>query len=169
MAAVKPERGTIQGWHVLAGMIVFFGIIFVVNGVFLVSALNTHTGIVSQQPYRKGLDYNARIAADARQQKRGWTHVASLDVKQGIARLELADKQGRPVSGLSVRGFLGRPSTEQHDTRVTLSETETPGIYSAPVGALSPGNWLLQLEVRETKSDGIEVAYRLKERLWLKP
>ena len=68
MAAVKTERGTIQGWHVLVGMIVFFGIIFAVNGVFLVSALNTHTGIVSQQPYRKGLDYNARIAADARQE-----------------------------------------------------------------------------------------------------
>ena len=81
----------------------------------------------------------------------------------------LADKQGRPISGLSVQGFIGRPSTEQHDTRVTLRETETPGTYSARVGALSPGNWLLQLEVREQKSDGIEVAYRLKERLWLKP
>lgn len=169
MAAAKTERGTIQGWHVLAGMIAFFGVIFAVNGVFLVSALTTHTGIVSKQPYRKGLDYNKRIAAAALQQKTGWTHTVSLDHKQGIARFVLADKHGRPVSGLAVQGFLGRPSTEQHDTQLTLRETATPGTYSAHVGTLAPGNWLLQLEAREATSDGTKIAYCLRKRLWLKP
>ena len=170
MPANNTERGTIQGWHVLVGMIVFFGIIFAVNGIFLVSALNTHTGIVSKQPYRKGLDYNDRIAADARQQKLGWAHTVALDQKEGAARLVLTDKQGRPVSGLDVQGFLGRPSTDQHDTRLAMQETGAPGTYSAKIGALEPGNWLLQVEARETKSDGVEaVVYRLRKRLWLKP
>jgi len=169
MAAAKTERGTIQGWHVLAGMIAFFGVIFAVNGVFLVSALTTHTGIVSKQPYRKGLDYNDRIAADVLQQKVGWTHAVNLDREQGTVRLVLADKQGRPVSGLDVQGFLGRPSTDQHDARLTWRETAQPGTYSAKVGKLALGNWLLQLEVRETTSDGAKIAYRLRKRLWLKP
>lgn len=169
MAATNRERGTIQGWHVLVGMIAFFGVIFAVNGVFLVSALNTHTGIVSKQPYRKGLDYNDRIAADERQQKLGWTHTIALDQKSEDARLVLADKHGRPVSGLDVQGFLGRPSTEQHDTRIAMEEQGTPGTYIAKVGALEPGNWLLAVEARETKSDRAAVVYRLRKRLWLKP
>ncbi len=169
MIASKTERGTIQGWHVLAGMIVFFGIIFAVNGFFLMSALNTHTGIVSKQPYRKGLDYNDRIAADARQQKLGWTPAISLDQKQGIVRFVLTDKQGLPVPGLLVHGFIGRPSTERHDARFSMQETATPGTYSAKVGQLQSGNWLLQLEAREAKSDRVDVTYRLRKRLWLKP
>lgn len=169
MAATRTERGTIQGWHVLAGMIAFFGVIFAVNGVFLVSALNTHTGIVSQQPYRKGLDYNQRIAADARQQQRGWVDQVALDRAQGVARLVLADKDGQPVTGLAVRGFLGRPSTQQHDTRLTFEETATPGTYTARVGQRAPGNWLLQLEAREAGAQENDVAYRLRKRLWLKP
>ena len=167
MAATRAERGTIQGWHVLAGMIVFFGIIFAVNGVFLVSALNTHTGIVSQQPYRKGLDYNQRIAADVRQQQRGWVDQVTLDGEQGDVRLVLADKAGQPVTGLVVAGFLGRPSTQQYDVPVTLEETATAGTYAAQVGGLAPGNWLVQLEARAAGGD--DVAYRLRKRLWLKP
>ncbi|MGI9477786.1 MAG: FixH family protein [Hyphomicrobiaceae bacterium] len=169
MATAKTERGTIQGWHVLVGMIAFFGIIFAVNGVFLVSALNTHTGIVSKQPYRKGLDYNDRIAADARQRKLGWAHTIVLDQRKGDASLVLSDKLGRPISGLDVQGVLGRPSTERYDMRLAMQEAGTPGTYSAKVGALEPGNWLLQVEAREKKSDGAEVVYRLRKRLWLKP
>lgn len=169
MTVMKTERGTIQGWHVFAGMIVFFGIIFAVNGVFLVSALKTHTGIVSQQPYRKGLDYNDRIAADVRQRRSGWSHAVHLDQKQGVVRLVLTDKQDRPVSGLLVQGFLGRPSTEQHDARFSMRETVTPGTYSVTVGKLEAGNWLLQLKAREAKLDRVAVVYRLRKRLWLKP
>ena len=56
-------EGVITGRHVLIGMLVFFGVILGVNGMFLYSALSTYTGVVSDEPYRKGLNYNERIEA----------------------------------------------------------------------------------------------------------
>lgn len=171
MAAMsKQEQGfTIQGWHVLAGMLAFFGIIFTVNAVFLVSALRTHTGIVSQQPYRKGLDYNNRISAYARQKALGWSHAVEIDMARKQVRLTLVDRHGRPVSGLLVNGFIGRPATEQYDRAVSLVETAKPGTYSADVEDLSPGNWLVQIEASEQRTGSSEIVYRLRKRLWLKP
>lgn len=170
MALSKADNATggIQGWHVLAGMVAFFGVIFAVNGFFLASALSTHTGIVSKQPYRKGLDYNRRIAADARQQKLGWRHDIALAPDRRSVAVTLADRNGRPVTGLHVEGFIGRPSTEQHDVRVALREV-TPGRYTADIAALAPGNWLIQFAAQRATSAGTETAYRLRKRLWLKP
>ena len=37
------------------------------------SALSTHTGLVANEPYRKGLHYNERIEADERQARLGWS------------------------------------------------------------------------------------------------
>lgn len=167
MPAKKADAGTIKGGHVLAGILVFFGVIFAVNGVFLYAALDTHTGLVSKQPYRRGLDYNDRIAADERQKIRGWTHRVQLDLAKTKLRLDLADKHGRPVSGLRIKGFVGRPSTVQHDLPVHLAETE-PGTYTANLTRLSGGNWLVQLDASELKPAGPETVYRLKERVWLK-
>ena len=44
-------------------------------------AMSTHTGLVANEPYRKGLHYNDRIDADARQARLGW--VDTLDVTPG--------------------------------------------------------------------------------------
>ncbi len=168
MASTDTETWTITGWHVLAAVVLFFGTVFAVNGVFLYSALQTHTGIVSQQPYRKGLEYNQRIAADERQQQLGWTHRVGLDAAAGRVNVSLIDRHGRPVSGLEITGFIGRPSTVQHDVRLNFAETTRPGLYSAPVSGLEPGNWLAQLEVSRLKPKGPEIVYRLRKRLWLK-
>jgi nitrogen fixation protein FixH len=156
---------------VLAGMVAFFGTIFAVNGVLLYKALSTHSGIVSQEPYRKGLHYNDRVDADERQRALGWREDIALDTN-GQVGVKLANSTGGAVTDLSITGYLGRPSTTKHDIKVALKEVE-PGQYSAGVGALEGGAWLLALEARPTV-DGREAAaaepiYRLKRRLWLKP
>ena len=56
----------IRGRHVLIGFIVFFGLIFLVNGVFLYYALTTFGGGETSNPYRKGLHYNETLAEAAR-------------------------------------------------------------------------------------------------------
>ena len=168
MAATNAEPFTLKGWHVLAGMIAFFGVIFAVNGVFLAAALSTHTGIVSKQPYRKGIDYNDRIAAGERQQALGWSADADLDTKAQRLLLKLMDRNGRPVTGLMAQAVIGRPATEQFDLSVPLLEAAVPGTYDAQVGDLAPGSWLLQIEISEPQSQGSEIVYRLRKRLWLK-
>ena len=55
----------------------FFATVFVVNGAMIYSAVSTHSGLVANEPYRKGLHYNERIAADERQARLGWTEMRS--------------------------------------------------------------------------------------------
>jgi len=80
LMAASPEVQGLRGRHVLFAFLGFFGVIFAVNGVFLYAALSTHTGVVANEPYRKGLNYNQRIAAFQAQEQLGW---AEDDARSG--------------------------------------------------------------------------------------
>ena len=62
----------IRGRHVLIGMIAFFGLIFLANGIFLYYALTTFGGGEKGSPYRSGLRYNETLAEAARAAELGW-------------------------------------------------------------------------------------------------
>ncbi len=161
-------RQVIKGWHVLAALIGFFGVIFAVNGAFLYFALGSYTGVVSQEPYRKGLAYNDRIAADQRQAALGWTRTLKLDAAGQVA-LTLRDQHDRPVSGLQVMALIGRPSTAQHDVTVRLLEGPA-GVYNAAIARRDSGAWIVSLTAKTVTADGAaQTVYRVKERIWLKP
>jgi nitrogen fixation protein FixH len=163
----QAKKGEIRGIHVLLCFVAFFGVIFSVNGVFLYSALATYTGIVSNQPYRKGIEYNERIAADVRQKELGWSEAVAFDRQGGRLVLTINDRNGAPVTGLQVAGLMGRPSTQRHDIQVRLAENR-PGEYEALVGEHDDGVWLVQLEAATLRDGARETVYRLRKRLWLK-
>ena len=48
--------------------VIAFIIVFAVNGVFVYTAINTNRGVVTENAYEKGLDFN-RIVAEVRKQK----------------------------------------------------------------------------------------------------
>lgn len=166
--AQNDEKG-ITGRHVLYGLIGFFAVVFAVNGYFLYAALSTYTGVVSAEPYRKGLHYNERIAADERQHARGWRDKLALTPTADAITVELEDSEGRAISGLRIEGLIGRPSTTEHDMMLRMQET-TPGRYEASFNKLNAGTWLVALEASERAGADVEsVVYRLRKRLWLKP
>ena len=134
----------LQGRHVLAVFLAFFAAVFVANGAMIYSALSTHTGLVANEPYRKGLHYNERIAADARQAQLGWVETIEV-TRDGHVSLALAQADGRPVGSLKIVGVLGRPSTNRHDVQLALAE-KAPGRYEAQVQPLAEGNWIVALE-----------------------
>jgi len=151
---------------VLIALIGFFGVIFAVNGYFIYSALKTHSGVVAIEPYRKGLAYNDRIAAEERQSRLGWN--GTLDVERnGTIALTIADRDGHAVSGQVVTATIGRPVNGKDDLGVSLVEVE-PGRYAAVVGALASGAWILSAEVAEARN-ATQPSYRLRRRVWLKP
>jgi nitrogen fixation protein FixH len=160
-----PRQRGLQGRHVLAAFLAFFGAVFLVNGTMIYSAVSTHTGLVANEPYRKGLAYNERIAAGERQAHLGW--VETLEVsRDGHVTLALAEPDGRAVVGLRVAGSLGRPATNRHDIALELAET-APGRYEARAAAVASGSWLVTLEARR-RADA-EPVYRTRRRLWLEP
>ena len=155
----------LQGKHVLIACLGFFGVIFAVNGMFLYSALSTYTGVVAQEPYRKGLHYNDRIAAGVEQDQLGWSHEVVLTGNTLSVLLTNAD--GKPVSGLRLTGTFGRPSTNRHDIVLRFSE-EQPGRYTATLDSIEPGTWLAGFDAIWPYSETREPIYRARKRLWLK-
>jgi nitrogen fixation protein FixH len=143
----------------------FFGTVFVVNGALIYEAVSTHTGLVANEPYRKGLAYNARIGADERQARLGWTETLEVG-GDGHVTFALAEPDGRAVQGLKVEGVLGRPATNRQDIKLALIERE-PGRYEVQAGSIAAGNWLIALEAREQV--GADPVYRMRRRLWIKP
>jgi nitrogen fixation protein FixH len=160
---VRRPRG-VQGRHVLAVSCVFFAIVFAVNGVLIYEAMSTHTGLVAHEPYRKGLAYNDRIGADERQALLGWSDRLEV-MRDGLIVLTLTEAD-RPVGGLKIVGTLGRPATNRHDLKLVFAETAA-GRYEAQANGISPGSWLVTLEMR--KQIDAEPTYRSRKRLWITP
>jgi nitrogen fixation protein FixH len=160
---VVPASGGLKGRHVLMMLLAFFGVVFTVNGVFLAKALSTYAGVVSKEPYVKGLHYNERIAAGERQAQLGWQETASVGL-DGTVVSELREADGRPVTNLAIKGTIGRPATGSLDRPISLRETE-PGRYVAAVGPLEPGSWVLSLEA--AAGGDTQPIYRLRRRVWL--
>jgi nitrogen fixation protein FixH len=162
----SPQSGRVlTGRHVLLCFLAFFGVIFAVNGYFLSVALSTHTGVVSVEPYRKGLKYNDRIAAAERQHALGWQDEISIAADGLRLTLVMRDRDGQPVRNLQVTGALGRPVTTREDVGLALVETE-PGRYESALPAEEHGAYIATLEARG--ADGTpDVLYRTRKRLWV--
>ena len=154
----------LTGRDVLIGIVAFFAVVFGVNAYFVRVALSTHTGVVANEPYRKGLHYNDRIADDTRQASLGWESGVALDEQEKLLSFTVSDASGLPVRGLTVTAAVGRPATSGEDVSLTLAEA-APGTYSADATSLSHGAYIASIEA----GDGSSILYRARKRLWLKP
>jgi nitrogen fixation protein FixH len=154
----------IQGRHVLAALVAFFGVMFVVNAIFVYFAVATFSGGDTSDPYRKGLHYNDTLAAAQRQEERGWQTEVAYESETKRLTLSFLDKAMAPVAGLHVAATLGRPATDQEDRRVVFKEA-SHGVYDATVD-IPPGFWLISIDSRR-EGDGLADAYRLKRRLFV--
>jgi nitrogen fixation protein FixH len=154
----------IRGRHVLIGFLVFFGLIFLVNGVFLYYALTTFGGGEKGSPYRSGLRYNETLAKAARATERGWKAELAYDVKSGRLAFSLRDKSGEAVAGLHFDASVGRAATDREDRAATFHEIEG-GFYVAEL-TLAPGQWVVQLRSNELSREG-DPTYRLKQRVFV--
>lgn len=154
----------LRGRHVLLGLIAFFGLIFLVNGIFIYYALTTFGGGDTSDPYRKGLHYNDTLAEAAREAEQGWNARLTYGATPGRLALSLTDKDGYPVSGLHFSGTVSRPATDREDMSANFHEAE-PGSYTAEM-RLAPGQWVVQLQSNELSRAG-DPAYRLKQRVFV--
>ncbi len=162
---VRRERG-LHGRHVLIGVVAFFAIVFAGQRRHdLRGHLDPFAASMAKEPYRKGLYYNERIAADERQARLGWKDAVEVG-RDGHVAITMVDAESRPVVGKKITVVVGRPSTDRRDVRLALSET-APGRYEGNTAPLEAGSWLLALEVR-ADARAAEPLYRARRRLWLK-
>jgi nitrogen fixation protein FixH len=124
-----------------------------------VLALRTHPGQVSVTPYEDGLLYNRKLALREAQTKLGWS--VSAEARPGIVRLEVRDRQGAPLSGLTVTGELQRPATDAGRTALRFTEAAT-GVYEA--AAPVAGAWDMTANLRDVEGSAFTAERRLSWR-----
>jgi len=161
-----PGNTILTGRHVLIAVLVFFGLVIAVNAVFIVLALQSWSGLSTDDAYRRGLTYNETLRQAETQRALGWQARADLaPLADGRTRLSVVftDRANAPIDGLTIVGQLRRPSREGADRAVTLTR-QGPGRYGADVDLSLRGQWDLRL--RADSPDG--KTFILEDRLWLK-
>jgi nitrogen fixation protein FixH len=166
-ASRQAVRGTVKGWHVLASVLGFFAVVFAVNGYFLFAALSTYSGVVSVEPYVKGLHYNQRIAAQERQDELKWIAKLGTPAAGAPLTLQISDRDGAGIDGLSIAAQLGRPATQSFDRDLTFVPRGN-GLYEAMIGRIEQGGWLLAIQASRRRVTGELDTFRMRRRLWLK-
>lgn len=153
----------LKGWHVLACLLAFFGVVFAVNGAFIYYALATHPGDDVKDAYVAGIEYNRELAEKREQQKLGWQ--ASLAVKSDarsgeFIEVAFVDARGEPVRGLKLNATLRSPVVASQDRPIKFV-SEGPGVFRADVDEPKSAQWDLVVEARNNLGEVFRLRHRL--------
>jgi len=135
-------------WIMIAG----FSVVFVANGFLVFFALNTWTGLETEQHYAKGLAYNTNLAAAKRQQALGWqaemqTEFTNEQGMSGIIKVQFKDGDERPMTDLDVRVIASRPTQDGFDREFTMAHTGA-GAYRGAFTLPLKGLWDFRILAR---------------------
>lgn len=115
---------------------------------FIYIAKTTHTGLVTEQAYEKGLDYNATIEKDEAQAALGYSSVITKDGDRII--LTLKDNAGKGVTAAKTTLWLYRPVQDGTDLSLDMTETAV-GEYVAVVQVPKKGLWEVRIHAQTDK------------------
>jgi nitrogen fixation protein FixH len=103
-------------WYI----VLFFVVLSFVFGGFTYVALKTHTGLVTNDPYKKGLAYNDIIGADRQQAALGYQ--PQLRARGGTAIFTLHDRTGSAVEITAASVWFFRPTDAKGDMRAEMTQ-----------------------------------------------
>lgn len=119
-------------------------------------AVTTFPGMVTDEPYQRGLHYNDVLAAEANQQQRGWSVRTSYAGAAGTSNTLLVsafDRNGLPVTGASVQ-VIAEQVTRHAQAILTELREAAPGNYTADLRLPLGGRWTLRAIVQ--KGDAVD-------------
>jgi nitrogen fixation protein FixH len=136
----RPRRPLTWGPWVFFAM---FAVVFAANGIMVVFAFGSWTGLETRGAYEKGVTYNETLAAARAQAALGWRVEITLEpTGTGLVRLEAAfrDRDGRPPRLTAVTARLIRPTHSGHDLVLALA-AQGMGRYGTETTLPLPGQW----------------------------
>lgn len=142
MAAHMRIEDKIYGRFVFAAVLIFFITFMTVDAVFVVLAVKTNTGVVTENAYEKGLSYNETIKQAAVQEKQGW--MSSIELTDRTVIFSLKDRNKNPVSKVRVWAEFSQPVRPGGEFVVDLQSTKS-GVYRGVFPHLSPGQWRVRV------------------------
>jgi nitrogen fixation protein FixH len=145
---VRRSRGGWIPWIFVAGFLVTIA----VNATLVWVAVGTFSGLETEHPYERGLDYNRTLAAAHDQQARGWqvslqvvpSAAAASDVRRVSVVASFLDRDGRAIDGLAAAAAFLRPVRAADDVGVELVG-EGGGRYEAELDLPLGGFWDVEL------------------------
>lgn len=140
--AVQPKPFT--GWHMLAIMVAFFGVIIAVNLLMATLANTSWTGLVVQNTYVASQQFNERVADARAQAALGWK--GTLTIANGDIRYKLVDASGSAIPVEGVTASFRRPAYEGEDWQATLAR-DADGVFST-VAPVRDGIWIVDTEAK---------------------
>lgn len=133
-----------RGWwypYIFMGSL---GVVAIVNGILAYFATSTFNGLVTDNAYEKGNNYNATLAMARQQAQLGWTADVGMTPVGGGHKAALtvryADKAGKPVDGLTVQAMAQRPTVTGYDATISFAATGN-GTYVAQAELPLGGEW----------------------------
>lgn len=146
----------------VAGMVGILVVTFALDIGFIVVGAMGDDGLVVENYYKHGLNYDAERST--RENLQGWQ--VALDAPKTALRAEsavvtLKDRDNRPLTGATVTLQLFRPTKAGYDQRITLAEVGA-GRFEAPVTVPLEGLWDATVEIQQGS-----VRYDHRERLRL--
>lgn len=142
---MRSAKGELTGAHVLGAMLAFFAVVIAINVGFTIAAVRTFPGEDVRRSYLQGLQYNDTLAERRAEAETGWSTFAELTAQGAgaLVRVTMTDTTGAPLAGMTVEGELRRPAESARDQALVFNES-TPGVYTARVAALEPGQWIVR-------------------------
>ncbi len=136
-AQTEPNHGRV----ILVYFILFFATIVVVNSFFIYMALDSFTGTVTENPYKKGLAYD-EIISKAKSQPDMNDIVSYQD---GFLKWKLLDKQGQYIENAKVTAYMVRPVKDGYDFNIDMQYIGN-GEYEAKLDLPLKGSWQAHLK-----------------------
>lgn len=157
---VKPYTGK----RILTWFVGFFMIVFLANGIMTYFALKTWTGLKTENPYVKGLNYNDEISNAEAQQASGWGIVISNIPDMTEGRFEITiDRPEESLPPQEVTVSFVRAVVEGFDQQITLSHNGN-GVYGAPIKLPLVGQWTVLVVVKSQNN----LIFKLEDRILVK-
>ena len=129
------KRDRLIPWYIVS----FFVVVAILDGIFVYIATSTHTGVVTEHAYDKGLAYNETVAAAEAQKQLGWQGDIAL-AGDRMLEFSLRDADGRALTGALAKVEFMRPTQDGMDFALDLAES-TDGVYTASVDFPAEGLW----------------------------
>lgn len=153
---MSAQQRRLEGKHVLAGLVAFFGVIIGVNLTLAVLANTSWTGLAVENGYVASQHFNAELQEARRQSELGWK--PNFGYRNDRLELALESLSGAPLSGFAVEAELERPSTDREDRRISFRENG-PGLYISEEH-LNSGQWDADVTIKDSSGRTLRRVYR---------
>ncbi len=163
--SVKQDDKSGSAWRSpwVIGWIGLVVAVLCVNLTMVYFAVSTNPGLVNEDYYERGQDYEKHLASRLAKDP-GWTMRADVppDLRPdepAMVRIVVVDKTGQPVAPDRVTFYAYRPSDKTRDFTAPMTEEGT-GRYAARVSFPLFGHWDWLIAVRQGEEE-----YTLGDRL----